>query len=320
MRKRVYNVRKMTESGDEMTDLYQELDRRTVERVLACPVCGAPLGIAGEGRGLACSGENPKNRTHCFDAGASGYLPLAPRHSGGGDSKEAVRARSSFLRADYYRPAADALTRLVAQYTPTGGTVLDAGCGEGYYSNHIAEAGFSVLGVDLSKFAVDAAAKASRATRITTRITAGEMTSRTVFAVGSVFELPVRSASVDTVTNIFAPCAPAEYARVLKADGYLIVAGAGERHLLDLKRLIYDDPYLNDGRNDLPREGEDAFTLVDKQTVSYTIRVEGQAHVAALFSMTPYYWRTSRVGHERLTRIEELETEVSFDFYVYRRT
>jgi 23S rRNA (guanine745-N1)-methyltransferase len=129
----------------------------------------------------------------------------------------------------------------------------------------------------------------------------------------------VTSATVDTVTNIFAPCAPAEYTRVLKTGGHLIVAGAGERHLFDLKRLIYDDPYLNDGRSDLPKD-EDAFVLADKQTVSFTARVEGQAHVAALFSMTPYYWRTSRVGHERLSRIEILETEVSFDFYIYRRT
>ena len=315
MCERVYNVRKMTESGDEMTDLYHELNHGIVERVLACPVCGAPLCIVGEGRGLACSGENSKGRAHCFDAGASGYLPLAPRHSGGGDSKEAVRARSSFLRADYYRPAAETLAKLVVRHTPAGGTVLDAGCGEGYYSNRIAEAGFAVLGVDLSKFAVDAAAKAAR----TSRLSSGESSSRTVFAVGSVFELPVVSASVDTVTNVFAPCAPAEYARVLKEGGHLIVASAGERHLFDLKRLIYDDPYLNDGRSDLPHDG-DHFTLVDKQTVSFTARVEGQAHVAALFSMTPYYWRTGRIGHERLSQIDVLETEVTFDFHVYRRT
>ena len=298
-----------------MSDLYRELNFDIVERVLACPVCGAPLSIVSEGRGLACSGDNPKGRVHCFDAGASGYLPLSPRHSGGGDSKEAVRARSAFLRADYYRPAADALARLVAHYTPSGGIVLDAGCGEGYYSNHVAESGFPVLGVDLSKFAVDAAAKSSRAARLA----AGDLPSRTAFAVGSVFELPVITASVDTVTNVFAPCAPAEYARVLRPGGYLIVAGAGERHLFDLKRLIYDDPYLNDGRSDLPKD-EDAFTLVDQQTVSFTARVTGQAHVAALFSMTPYYWRTSRVGHERLSQIEELETEVSFDFHIFRRT
>ena len=298
-----------------MADLYRELNPGIVEQVLACPVCGAPLSIVGEGRGLACSGDNPKSRAHCFDAGASGYLPLSPRHSGGGDSKEAVRARSSFLRADYYRPAADALVRLVAHYTPAGGNVLDAGCGEGYYSNHIAEAGYAVLGVDLSKFAVDAAAKAARATRTAT----GEEISRTVFAVGSVFELPVAPSAVDTVTNVFAPCAPAEYARVLREGGYLIVAGAGEKHLFDLKRLIYDDPYLNDGRSDLPRDG-DGFTLVDRQTVSFTARVTGQAHVAALFSMTPYYWRTSRIGHERLSLFVELETEVSFDFHIFRRT
>jgi 23S rRNA (guanine745-N1)-methyltransferase len=175
---------------------------------------------------------------------------LAPNHSGGGDSKEAVRARSSFLRSGYYTPAAEAIAALARELTPEDGLVLDAGCGEGYYSNRVAEEGFSVLGVDLSKFAVDTAAKSARRERMNR----GQASS-TLYAVGSVFELPVADGSFDTVINIFAPCAPAEYARVLKSGGHLIVAGAGERHLFGLKELIYDDPYLNEPRRDLPAEG-----------------------------------------------------------------
>ena len=299
-----------------MLDLKQELNPRLTD-TLRCPVCGAPMGVTTEGRGLACAAtvndRNPKGKTHLFDGGAGGYVNLAPNHSGGGDSKEAVRARSSFLRSGYYTPAADAIASLVRRITPQNGLVLDAGCGEGYYSGRIAEEGCPVLGVDLSKFAVDAAAKAARRER-----NEGGCDSRTLFAVGSVFELPVADESFDTVTNIFAPCAPAEYARVLKTGGHLVVAGAGERHLFGLKQIIYDDPYLNDPRRDLPAEG-DGFTLKETSNVTFEITVTDPDHREALFSMTPYYWRTSREGHGRLAAAEGLTTEVSFDLHVYKK-
>jgi 23S rRNA (guanine745-N1)-methyltransferase len=299
-----------------MPDLHLELHPALV-RALACPVCGAGLHITENGCSLACTGEesprNPNRRTHLFDGAASGYLPLSPRHSGGGDSKEAVRARTAFLTHGYYAPAAEAIAALVRELTPPEGLVLDAGCGEGYYSGRIAAEGFPVLGVDLSKFAADAAAKAARARRM-----ASGQASATLFSVGSVFELPVADGVMDTVTNIFAPCAPSEYARVLKDGGYLVVAGAGERHLWGLKELIYDDPYLNDPRRDLPNEG-DSLRPVDIRRVSFSITVEDPTHLQALFSMTPYYWRTSREGRDRLATASSLTTEVAFDLHIYQK-
>ena len=295
-----------------MLDLHTELNPRLLS-CLRCPVCGAPMTVSEEGRSLTCTPDGSSGKRHVFDGGAGGYVHLAPRHGGGGDAKEAVRARSAFLRSGYYTPAAKAIAALVAELTPPDGLVLDAGCGEGYYSGTIAEGGYPTMGVDLSKFAVDAAAKASRAHRLNTGTP-----SATLYAVGSVFELPVADESFDTVTNIFAPCAPAEYARVLKTGGHLLVAGAGERHLFGLKALIYDDPYLNDPRRDLPAEG-DRLILRGIRNVTFTIRVTDPAHREALFSMTPYYWRTSRDGHSRLTSAEALETEVSFDLHVYEK-
>ena len=299
-----------------MLDLNLELNPRLTD-TLRCPVCGAPMGVSAEGRGLACvasvTERNPKGKTHLFDGGAGGYVNLAPHHSGGGDSKEAVRARSSFLRSGYYAPAAEAIAALVREITPEGGLVLDAGCGEGYYSGRISEEGCSVLGVDLSKFATDTAAKTARRERMNR----GQASS-TLYAVGSVFELPVADGSFHTVVNIFAPCAPTEYARVLKSGGHLVVAGAGERHLFGLKELIYDDPYLNDPRRDLPAEG-DGLRLQEIRNVTFEITVTDPDHREALFSMTPYYWRTSREGHSRLAAAEALTTEVSFDLHVYEK-
>ena len=296
-----------------MVDLYKELAPRLVD-TLACPVCGASMAVSADGHSLVCN-PSAAARPHCFDAGAAGYLSLAPRHPGGGDAKEAVRARTAFLEVGYYAPAAEAIAAVVRDITPVGGRVLDAGCGDGYYTAQFAADGYDVMGVDLSKFATLAAAKRARADRQSI----GAPDSHTLFAVGSVFDLPVQDGCFDTVTNIFAPCAPAEYARVLKPGGILIVAGAGERHLLGLKSILYDDPYLNDPRRDLPTEA-DGFEPVTVHRVAFTITVRGREAIAALFSMTPYYWRTPRESGERLAALETLTTEVAFDIHVYKKT
>lgn len=266
-----------------------------------CPVCGAAMRQDESGAGhLLCCGK----KTHCFDMAKSGYVHLAPRHSGGGDSREAVRARTAFLSAGYYEVAAKALCELLGRHTPAG-LVVDAGCGEGYYTNRLARTGkYAVCGFDLSRDAVDAAAKAARREQNGAR-----------YAVASVFELPLMDASADAVVNIFAPCAEAEFCRVLKTGGVMVLMGAGERHLLGLKRAIYDETYENAERADLPTGME----LCEQRTVRDEIEVVGHEQIANLFSMTPYYWRTSVEDKKKLEGLEVLRTEIEFDCRVYRK-
>jgi 23S rRNA (guanine745-N1)-methyltransferase len=262
------------------------------------------MGITPDGRGLACAAS--AGRVHLFDGAAGGYVNLAPTHSGGGDSKEAVRARSAFLRTGYYAPAAKVLAALVRAYTPAGGFVLDAGCGEGYYTGAISEEGFPTVGIDLSKFAVDAAAKRGVRSGI----------DHAFFAVGSVFELPVADQSADAIVNVFAPCAEAEFLRALKPGGILAVALAGERHLMGLKRALYDVPRVNDERADLPQ----GMILLEEARVTGEICVKGSEAIANLFAMTPYYWRTSKADGEKLSSLETLSTEIDVRILIYQKT
>lgn len=266
---------------------------------LRCPVCGAAMRQDASGAGhLLCCG----TKTHCFDMAKSGYVHLAPRHSGGGDSREAVRARTAFLSAGYYEVAAEALCELLGRHTPAG-LVVDAGCGEGYYTNRIARTGkYAVCGFDLSRDAVDVAAKAARREQNGAR-----------YAVASVFELPLFDASADAVVNIFAPCAEAEFCRVLKTGGVMVLMGAGERHLLGLKRALYDETYENAERADLPKN----MRLAEHLTVRGEITVQGAEQIDHLFSMTPYYWRTSPADRQKLEALQELTTEIEFDLRVY---
>ena len=279
------------------------LKDQTITAALRCPICRAAM-ESKESGSLVCLGA----RTHCFDFGASGYVNLSrPGQSGGGDSMQAVRARSQFLNLEHYRPVADGICSLLGKHVPfDGALVLDAGCGEGYYSSCIAGAGYATMGVDLSKHAVDAAAKRA--------VAVGQ--TNAFFAVSSVYELPVADGSVSALTNVFAPCAEEEYVRVLRDGGILLVAHAGEDHLMGLKRVLYEETHGNSVRADLPQGLEQIAEL----RVRYRIEVTGKDAIANLFAMTPYYWRTSPEDAAKLTEMERLETEVDVLLTVYRKS
>ena len=279
------------------------LPNKTLIDKIKCPHCSRGVELTEEKSvSLICKGE----RRHCFDLSSAGHVNLLRGgHSGSGDSKAAVRARREFLQGGYYRPAADELVRVLWEYLCRGAFVVDAGCGEGYYSTVIAESGFDLLGADISKFAAEAAAKKASAAGL----------DNAIFTVGSVFELPVFDGTADAVVNIFAPCAEGEFCRVLKTGGILAVVYAGPEHLLGLKRALYDTVKENDGRADMPK----SMKLIEERRVSFEITVNGKDDIQNLFSMTPYYWRTSPTDSEKLKDLESLTTAVDMVIAIYRK-
>ena len=273
-----------------------------VEKI-KCPHCQDHVEILQSGgNSLVCRGA----RRHCFDISAAGHVNLLNAgHSGSGDSKAAVRARREFLQKDYYRPAAEELARTLEDHLKVGSFVVDGGCGEGYYSTIIARSGFNVLGVDISKFAAEAAAK---------RVSAAGL-ENAFFTVGSVFELPVFDGSADAIVNVFAPCVESEFCRALRSGGILAVVYAGREHLMGLKGVIYESVKENDKRADMPV----GMKLLEERRVRYDITVNGQGDIQNLFSMTPYYWRTSPTDSEKLKGLESLETAVDMIIAVYEK-
>jgi 23S rRNA (guanine745-N1)-methyltransferase len=280
------------------------LSDKKIADVLRCPICGESMSVrTDKGATLACAGP----RTHCYDFAASGYVNMcAPTQSGGGDSKQAVRARSTFLDTGAYERVAQALADACDAHASRGGVLLDAGCGEGYYASFLAQKGFSVIGADLSKFAVDAASK---------RL-ARDGYGNFFFTTASVFDLPIKENSIDVVTNVFAPCAEKEFSRILKTDGILAVAWAGERHLWGLKQAIYKDTHINTQREDMPEYLE----KTDEIRVRYDAHIESNENIMNLFAMTPYYWRTSVQDREKLAGLEQLDTEIDVMISIYRKT
>lgn len=263
--------------------------------ILHCPLCDKPL--FPDGRSFRCESG------HCFDRARQGYvnlLPVQQKHSAQpGDTKEQVLARRTFLEGNFYMPIVDALCDLTRKHNCVG-PILDAGCGEGYYSSRLAHAmDTELIGLDISKEAVRAASAQYK---------------DALWLCASAAHLPVEDHSIGLLTSLFAFTAPEEFRRALKADGTFIQVLAAQDHLLGLKEIIYPKLLLKDKDSTPELEG---FGLVESVPVKFTFTVEGE-QVQNLLYMTPHVYRISKDGAEKLRATDRLTDTASCVLNVYK--
>jgi len=268
-----------------------------------CPVCNDPLSLHVTGKSYACKEQ------HSFDLAKEGYLNLLPvqfKHSKEpGDNKAMMIARRQFLEADFYEPMAKAVAMIidVVQSQQPILSLLDLGCGEGYYSRKIAEyckynEQLVIQGIDIAKFAVAAAAKKQ---------------PNTQFVVGSCNRLPYPNESFDIVLRIFAPSDDHELQRVLKSNGHLLTVTPGPRHLWQLKEFIYNEVKAHAEESIAPL----GFDRLTTQRISYKISPDAKQR-AALLQMTPFAWHANEETQLALNKIEDLNIETDFMLTLWR--
>jgi 23S rRNA (guanine745-N1)-methyltransferase len=189
---------------------------------LLCPVCGGRL--SRRVASLVCPAR------HSFDIARHGYVNLAAGRPLVGDTAAMVADRQAFLAASHYRPLAERVAELAAGLLPTsGGLVVDAGGGIGYYLAHVLDEAPAATGLvlDSSVAALRRAAKAH---------------PRGAAVGWSVWEpWPLPDRGVDVVLDVFAPRNPTEFYRVLGPGGALLVVTPGREHLAEVRgaaRLI----------------------------------------------------------------------------------
>ena len=191
--------------------------------LLRCPRCQTAFHL--DGASLICD-----NR-HCYDLSKRGYVNLAPSHDQAAEKYDAelFDSRRLVFEHGFYLPIAEA----IAQWLPDAPfTLLDAGCGEGYYARLLAERfpQAQFIGLDISRDAITAAAREP---------------SRANWLVADLKHLPVADHSADVLMDVLTPADYAEFGRVLKPDGKLVKVVPGADYLCEVRKAVA--PWLRSG-------------------------------------------------------------------------
>lgn len=325
-----------------------------------CPFCQSPLQPAIDK--WCCDGSlNPKQTAHSFDVARQGYVNLLPvqqkKSKAPGDSALSIKARQRFLQAGYYQPLQDLIckqtTSLLAkemlaneQAAYANSRWLDIGCGEGYYTQALAEQVDidELIAADISKPALIEMAKGSKAAHTlwyqpdvinTNQGINHEQTrqqsqkdsqqpppKKTVIypIVTSAAHLPLQAQSITGISSIFSPILPAAFAQVLQNDGYLIIAKPDVGHLASVRAALFDEVREHDSDKFLT-ELAPYFRLLDTQRVSTALSLSVGA-LADLLTMTPYAYRAHIDKRQALlatTEIKIFKTEAKFVVYVLQK-
>lgn len=273
-------------------NLKPKLQRFASASVFACPICRENLTLVESS--LKC-----ENR-HSFDLAKFGYVNLAPQIKQSANyDKENFQNRQQILEAGFYQAILEAVSDLLSN-SKNAKTILDIGCGEGFYSRKLQESHSDKTfhAFDISKDSVQIAAKS-------------EPNWAVNWFVGDLARLPIKDASMNILLDIFSPANYGEFRRVLSKDGILIKVIPTENHLKEIRQKVQDQLTNKDYSNqDIKNHFQDYFTILSSQTASLTKTITTE-QLQALLSMTPLLFHVdqSKIDWSQLTEIT-IEAEI----------
>ena len=274
------------------TNLKPKLQRFAAASAFACPICQDNLTLVETS--LKCS-----NR-HSFDLAKFGYVNLAPQIKQSANyDKENFQNRQQILEAGFYQTILETISDLLARLETTK-TILDIGCGEGFYSRKLQESHSekTFYAFDISKDSVQIAAKC-------------EPNWAVNWFVGDLARLPIKDASMDILLDIFSPANYGEFRRVLSKDGILIKVIPTENHLKEIRQMVQNQLTKKDYSNqDIKEHFQEHFSIQSSQIASLTKPITAEQR-QALLAMTPLLFHVdhTKIDWSQLTEIT-IEAEI----------
>ena len=219
---------------------------------LACPVCGQPMGRAGDDYACAAGHRVNTHRKGCLNV-------LSTKTESFYDA-ELFAARRRVFDSGCYGPVAEAVEALLPAGTQR---LLDAGCGDGWYLNRLLERhpDWAGAGVDISRDAI---------------FQATDQPCAALWCVADLRRLPFRDGAFTAVLDVLTPAGYEEFRRVLAPGGALVKVYPGSGYLRELRAARGMPPY---------EEGQVENYLRSRA------EVVGVRHVMASVVVSPALWR-----------------------------
>lgn len=266
------------------------------KNLYACPICGKKIRFhAGS---LVCKKE------HCFDISAKGYVNMlgATRPLKGYD-KQFFKSRGEFFAKGYYAHILDAIIKKVSEIKAAADgsepatqlVLVDAGCGEGYYSSALAGKieGLQIIAFDIAADAIACAAKSKE---------------NVAWTIADVTNIPVKDDVCDILLDVFTPASYKEFGRILKKGGYILKVIPGSNHLKELRKAARDQLKNKDySGEDVSDYFEQHYDIISRETLTNTMPID-QETLKTLTEMTPLLFDVD-VSRLDLSEISEITVE-----------
>lgn len=278
---------------------------------LICPIDGTHLSIVdGQANGpFTCL------NGHSFDLAKQGYINLLPvqhkKSKAPGDSSAMIQARKRFLDSGIYQPVIEQLIQSIDMLSlPTHSIILDAGCGEGYYTQqlaqHLPQAKF--IGLDISKDAVKAACKRQPSSGLNVD-----------WIVASNSNIPLQPESIDLIICIFGFHSFSGFNKVLKPGGHILLVDPEVGHLLELRQQIYEQVKQRPAY-DIDDAQQHGCKLLSQTGLLFNTSVINHDQIQDLLLMTPHLFRASKQGKTRALALKSINLTVDMLFRLLQKS
>lgn len=257
------------------------------------------------GSGLFCGSG------HHFDQSKGGYWnltqPQDKKSLRPGDNDEAVLARHRWLERGHATGLIEALKPWVnpgpVSDVPNHLRVLDLGCGEGTFGPALfGDQADGYCGIDLSRKAI--------------RLAARRWPAATWVLANADRVLPVADGSVGCIVSLFGRRPEAEIARVLAADGVLVVAVPGEEDLVELREQTQTEGH----RRSRWEQVVDAMRSHGLGLVEHKLWMDRVAldaeQIRDALAMT--YRAVRNRQHQRLEGIDQMDVTLAADLMLFQ--
>ncbi|HJF88086.1 MAG TPA: methyltransferase domain-containing protein [Companilactobacillus farciminis] len=236
-----------------------------------CPICGKTLKLVDNS--LLCS------NNHCFDISKKGFVDFVLNNKVSKNyDRDSFENRHVILEHGMYDHIANKLVELIEKLHLD--SILDVGCGEGYYSKKITQAGIKdVLAFDISKDSIQLAAKG--------------VNTPVKWFVGDLAHLPIQDNTVRGIVDVFSPANYAEFNRILD-DGYVLKVIPNQYHVQELRQVAKDQLQQAEYSNKKVLDYfEEHYELVDQIDATKTYPVTEEVRTAFI-NMTPLLFNVDK--------------------------
>lgn len=246
------------------------------KNLYSCPLCGKKIRF--NAGCLVCK------REHRFDISSKGYVNMlgAAKPLKGYD-KQFFISRGEFFAKGYYAHILDAISEAVQKIKeehdtsaaePEDLVIVDAGCGEGYYSSALARKipGLQIIAFDIAADAIVCAARSPE---------------NVAWTIADVTNIPVKENSCHVLLDVFTPASYREFERILKKGGYILKVIPGTNHLKELRKAARDQLKNKDySGEDVSDYFEQHYKILNDQLLTQTKAID-QDTLKTLTRMTP---------------------------------